>query len=137
MKTKAQTPKKRDTKALEKIKEEGEGDTNLSVQMETTHGKPTIEDLITCQICKDPVVKDHRMCPRCCIIWCTECIEPVFKSKTAKCPNCRNTIYKKSLKKSPLFEKLKEMLKEPETPVVQQHLGCEVHGQPEDFYCKD
>lgn len=136
MKTKPGSARRRDIKAMEKLKEEGEGETSHSVQLEYQGEKPTIEDLIICQICKDPIEKEHRMCPQWCQIWCYECIKPWFKNKQAQCPNCRKKIKVSSLKKSPLFEKLKELLHISPQPQKTPR-GCEVHGQPDDFFCKD
>lgn len=55
--------KKRDIKSEEKRKEEVEKDTSQSVPQDSVCLPSSLEDFITCQICKDQISKDHRMCP--------------------------------------------------------------------------
>ena len=139
LKSKPITPRKRDIKQQQKEKEDVEESTSFCTQTERIQGKSCLEDLIICQICKDPVEKDHKMCPKCSQIWCTDCISACFrKAKTTKCPNCRHIIYQKSLKKSPLFEKLRELLQKSTVPtMVPESTGCGIHKLPDDFYCKE
>lgn len=136
MKLKRGRGRRRSIKAEAKMKEEAENDTSNSVQIDPTVVKPTIEDLITCQIWKETIGKDHRMCPQWSQIWCHDCIKPWFKGKQAQCPNCRKRIKIAQLKKSPLFEKLKEMITD-HSVKEQEPKGWEVHNLPDDFYCQD
>ena len=64
MKESKQSPRKRDIKFVDKIKDEVEADTSPLTQNDSLKTKPSLEDLIICQICKDPVEKDHKMCPK-------------------------------------------------------------------------
>lgn len=136
MKRKTRAAKKRDTKAEEKRKEEVENDTTHSILLEAASVNPTIEDFITCQIWKEAITKEHRMCPSWYVIWCHECIKPWFKSKITKWPNCRKSIKSNQLKKLPLFEKLKDLVVQPASVKIEPK-GWEIHDQPDDFFCQD
>ena len=105
--------------------------------------KPIIGDLIACQICKDEIMDDHRMCPKCLQIWCYECIKPWLRLKNYSCPNCRKKMKAKQLKKSPLFEKLKEYIKTnqkddvvfiEETPKAS---FWAIHNENDNFFCNE
>ncbi|CAI2367072.1 unnamed protein product [Moneuplotes crassus] len=139
MKLKTRSVKKRDLKALQKQSETDDAEASSYSQVASCTTKPNLEDIIICQICKDQVDKDHKMCPKCSCIWCSECIQPCFSNKkSVNCPNCRGTIHKKSLKKLPLFEKLKEFFQDVTTfPPAPKVTGCPIHNLPDEYYCKE
>lgn len=63
MKEKSTPSRRRDIKSDEKKKDEAEGDTSHSLHHDDPSKKHTIEELILCQICKEVIVDEHRMCP--------------------------------------------------------------------------
>lgn len=72
-------------------------------------------------------------------IWCYECIRPWLRLKNYSCPNCRKSIKAKQLKKSPLFQKLKEFIRHHHHSVEETTKGsiCEVHKEPDNFFCDE
>lgn len=138
MKTVTYSAKKRNVKKEQKQKEEADSALfDLPQIEEKPQEKPDISDLITCQICKDQIVEDHRMCPKWLQIWCYECIRPWLRLKNYNCPNCRKSMKAKQLKKSPLFEKLKDFIKNHNDTVEESPKGSiwEVHKEPDNFFC--
>lgn len=89
-------------------------DLNVNVDKEKNKFLKGLEDILICCICynylENPV--NDPVCPH---YGCKKCLEQYFKVNKRNilpCPICRRIIRKKNLVKIPLFESLKEILKD-------------------------
>lgn len=106
-----------------------------------------LEDILICCICynylEDPV-NDPTSCPH---YSCRNCLEKYFNQKKTNivpCPICRRRIKKMSLVNIPIFESIKEILKDAKNSKVNKEdkeiisEKCEVHPKNPVFYiCLD
>ena len=101
-----------------------------------------LEDILVCCICYnylDNPVND----PSCCSHYaCKNCLEKYFnqrKSNIIPCPLCRKYIRKQNLVKIPIFESIKEIIKEAEKYKINEDINikikenCEAHPLNEVF----